>query len=205
MNKFEKTLEELKEIFPDLKEILAVILFGSVARGDYSLRHSDIDLFIILKNKKLTSKLTEKIEALLIPIASKNGVKLHIEYQPQEIKDEDRSLIEKMIEEGKVIYSRSLIIFPTKKIGLKQYIIYDYSSDKPAVRTRISQILRGKKSWYKKNGKKVVKEYRGIADDRNIILVGKGSVMVVKEKQEEITDLFNDMGINYKTKKIVYA
>jgi predicted nucleotidyltransferase len=205
MNKFEKTIGELKPLFPEIKEILVVILYGSVSRGDYSLRHSDLDILIILDKKKPSDRIFKKINDLILKVGSKNGVQIHIEFQSKDIREEDYSLIEKMIEEGKILYSRSLFILSTNMIGLKQYIIYDYSSDKPAVRTRISQILRGKKSWYKKEGKKIVKEYKGIADDKKIILIGKGSIMVEKEKQKEITGLFDDMGINYKTKKIVYA
>ena len=205
MNKFEKTLQELKKEFVEIKEIAVVILYGSIARGDYSLRHSDLDLFMILSKDEVTEKIRDKINDQLLPLGSKNGVKIHIEYQGARIKDEDQSLVEKMIEEGKVIYSNAFIVFPTGKIGLKQYVIYEFSSNEPKVKTRISQILRGRKSWYFKGDKKVVKKYKGIADDKGIILLGRGSLMVVKDKQDNILSMFERLGVDYKIKKIVYA
>jgi predicted nucleotidyltransferase len=203
MNKFEKTLGELEEKFIEIKEISIVILYGSIARGDYSLRHSDMDLFIILN--KINEKIISRINDKLLPIGSRNGVKVHIEYQGMKIKEKDHTLIEKMIEEGNVIYSNAFMVFPTDKIGLKQYIVYEFSSDKPAIKTRISQILHGRKSWYFKDKKKIVKTYKGIADNKEIILVGKGAVMVSKDKQKDIISMFERLGVEYKIKKIVYG
>lgn len=205
MDKFKKTLDELNRKFTEIKEIAIAILYGSVARGNYSLRHSDLDLFLILNKKEATEAVKNKINDKIMPIGSRNGVKIHIEYQGSNIKGEDQTLIEKMIEEGKVIYSKAFMIFPTDKIGLKQYIIYEFHSDKPQIKTRIAQILRGRKSWYFKNKKKIVKSYKGIADDKNIILIGKGAVMVAKDKQKDMVEMFERLGIDYKIKKIIYA
>ena len=47
-------------VFPKIKEILVVFVYGSVARGDHSQRHSDLDLFVILKRKKVTEKIKSK-------------------------------------------------------------------------------------------------------------------------------------------------
>ncbi|MAG08690.1 hypothetical protein CMO89_04400 [Candidatus Woesearchaeota archaeon] len=205
MNKFEKTLEELKKKFFKIKDISIVILYGSVARGNYSLRHSDLDLFIILNRRESNEKIVGKINDQLLPLGSRNGVKVHIEYQGSKINDEDKTLIEKMIEEGKVIYSNAFMIFPIDKIGLEQYIIYEFSSKEPKIKTRISQIFHGRKSWYRKGKKKIIKEYEGIADDKDIILLGKGAVMVAKSEQEEIVNMFERLGVDYKIKKIVYG
>ncbi len=205
MNKFEKTLKELKNKFIEIKEIAIVILYGSVARGDYSLRHSDMDLFIILNKKEVNEKIISKVNDQLLPIGSRNGVKIHIEYQGMKIKGKDHTLIEKMIEEGKVIYSNAFMVFPTGRIGLQQYIVYEFSSDKPAIKTRISQILHGRKSWYFKDKKKIVKTYKGIADNKEIILMGRGAVMVSKDRQKDIVDMFERLGADYRIKKIVYG
>ena len=205
MNKFEKTLEELKKEFPEIKEIAVVILYGSVARGDYSLRHSDLDLFVVLNKREVTEKIKNKINDQLLPIGSRNGVKIQIEYQGMKIKDEDQTLIEKMIEEGEIIYSNSFMIFQTEKVGLRQYIIYEFFSPELKIKTRISQILHGRKSWYMKGKKKIVKTYNGIADNKDIILIGKGAVMVSKDKQKDIINMFERVGAEYKIKNIVYG
>ena len=51
MNKFEETISALKGEFTKEKNILVVYLYGSVARGDFSERHSDMDLFIIINRR----------------------------------------------------------------------------------------------------------------------------------------------------------
>lgn len=203
-NKFEKAIENLKvNVLPKLDEILVVFLYGSVARGDYSLRHSDLDLFIVLKKKRVTEKTKEKLDNKIIPGGYQFGVKIHPEYQGTETRGEDRTLIQKMIEEGKIIYSSGMFSFNFEQIGLKQFIIYEYSVGKG--KTMFSKILHGRKSWYYKGKKKVVKEYEGIINGEEIIGLGKGVLMVVKEKEKELKKNFEKFGIDYKFKKMVYS
>jgi len=205
MSKFDATLDELKTKFSEIKNILVVFVYGSVARGDHSERHSDLDLFIIINKKKVDEKLKDKINHLLWPVGSKNGVKVHIEYQGLVIDDEDKSLVEKMIEEGKVVYSSGVFVFDGKQIGLKQYIIYSMKAQDNNTKTRLSQILHGRKSWYYNGKKKIVKEYDGLIDNEDIIDVGKGSLMVVNDKRKDIEKMFNDLRVEFKIIKIVYG
>lgn len=205
MNKFDKTIEELKTKFFNIKDVLAVFLYGSVARGDYSVRHSDLDIFIILNKKKITEKVQDKINHLLWSLGSKNGVKIHTEYQGLKIRVQDKTLFEKIIEEGKLIYSKVFIITPAEKLGLKQFAIYSYKAKDQKTKTRLSQILHGNRSWYYKGKKKIIKEYNGLIDNETIIAVGKGAVMVRQEKRKDIENSFERLNIEYHIKKIVYA
>jgi len=204
---FESALEELKLVFPKVKGILIVILYGSVARGDFSRRHSDLDLLVVLneEKKKEMKRLKKKIKDLVRSVCVKWGVRAHLEFQGTDIRNEDRTLLEKIIEEGKVIYSSGVWFFNNQLIGLKQYIIYSFSAKNSDKRTLFSKTLHGKKSWYYKGKKKVVKEYPGIIDDENIILIGKGGLLVSKEKQNDIEITFQKFSVDYKIKKIVYA
>ncbi len=183
MNKFEITLQKLNEIFPNINEILIVFLFGSVARGDFSLRHSDLDLFIVVKKKKITEELKEKLDATIIPVGLREGVKIQTEYQGLDITDEDRTLVRKMIQEGKIIYSTGVFTFDYQQVGLQQYIIYDFSLKKAVRATMFSKVLHGRKSWYWKGKEKIVKEYPGIIEGREIIELGKGTIMVSKQRE----------------------
>lgn len=174
---FESALNELSLVFPKLKEILIVILYGSVARGDFSRRHSDLDLLIVLKTKKTNEAIVNKIRSLIRQVCVKYGVRAHPEFQGYIIRDEDKSLLRKMIEEGKVIYSSGNWFFDNQLIGLKQYLMYTFSTKSSKRKTLFSKILHGKKSWYYKGKEKIVKKYPGIIDDRSIILIGRGGVV----------------------------
>lgn len=203
-NKFELTIELLQNTFLQIKEIVIVYAYGSVARGDYSLRHSDLDLFIILK-KERNKRLEEKMTNILIPIGLRFGVQIQIEYMGKIIKEEDHSLLRKMIEEGKPIYASGSFVIDGLQLGLRQFLIYSYSLKNNKKKSYFSKILHGRKSWYYTKGKKIVKEYQGIIDDRDIIEMGRGTIMIAKEKQKDILHLFQEFEVDFHLKKIVYA
>ena len=54
---FNSLMNSLKKELIKIEEISAVVLFGSYARGDYSLRHSDIDIMIFIDKDKKDLKL----------------------------------------------------------------------------------------------------------------------------------------------------
>ncbi|MEM4523385.1 MAG: nucleotidyltransferase domain-containing protein, partial [Nitrososphaeria archaeon] len=49
--KLEYDLNNLVETISSIKEVLAIILFGSIARGDYD-EYSDYDILVIFKDKE---------------------------------------------------------------------------------------------------------------------------------------------------------
>ena len=202
---FESAIEDVKLVFSEFEEVLVVILYGSVARGDFSRRHSDLDLLIIISKKKFNESLKKRIEEKISQICLKHAVRAHLEFQGPVIKDEEKTLLEKMIEEGKVSYSSGVWFFDNKMIGLKQYLLYSFSAINSDTRTLFSKTLHGKKSWYYNGKNKVVKEYTGIANNENIILIGRGGLLVSKEKKADIEGIFQRFKIDYKIKKIVYA
>ena len=152
---FENAIEELKLEFPKFKEILMVVLFGSVARGDFSRRHSDLDLLVIINKKTIGKKIQEEIKNKASEICIKFGVRSHIEFQGLNINTDDKSLLRKMIEEGKVIYSRGAWFIEDNILGLKQYVIYSFSTKKSKKGTTFSKALHGKRSWYYKGKEKL--------------------------------------------------
>ena len=203
-NKFDSTISLLQEKFSNLKEIEIVYLYGSVARGDYSLRHSDLDLLIILSCNS-NKKLEERIRNLLIPVGLKLGVKIQIEFVGKKITLEDHSLLRKMIEEGKVLYAQGTFVFDHLQLGLRQFIIYSYSLKKSSRKSYFSKVLHGRKSWYYNNGKKIVKEYPGIIDNTTIIDLGRGALMIAKEKQKDIVRVFEQFEVEFHINRIVYG
>ncbi|MEK6921615.1 MAG: nucleotidyltransferase domain-containing protein [Nanoarchaeota archaeon] len=206
-NKFDITLSALQEKFSFHKEIKVVYLYGSVARGDYSLRHSDLDLLVVLSCNS-NKKIEEKIENTLVPLGLKESVKIQIEFVGKNITEEDHSLLRKVIEEGKVLYARGTIVFDHLQLGLHQFIVYSYSLKQSTQKSYFSKVLHGRKSWYydgKKKGKKVIKEYPGIIDNNSIFELGRGALLVSKERQKDILRVFEQFGVVYEIKRIVYG
>jgi len=62
-----------------------------------------------------------------------------------------------------------------------------------------------RRRYYFKNKEKVVKEYKGLIDKKNIIELGKGTLMVSKEKQKDLVHIFENFGVKYEFKRLVYA
>jgi len=200
-----KAVDEFVEEMPDFKEVIAVFLYGSLARKEYSRRHSDIDLLIAINKKKISSALSDRIEKRISAINAKYKVRIHAEYQPLNIIEEDRSLLRKIIEEGKLIYSSGIFVLGKEQLGLKAYYVFTFSAKERSKQTRLSQILHGRKSWYYKGKNKIVKSYPGIIDEKSVIELGKGCIMVSADKRVHIEQMLDRMGINYKMKKIIYG
>ncbi|MFH1637349.1 MAG: nucleotidyltransferase domain-containing protein [Candidatus Woesearchaeota archaeon] len=190
---------------PNFKDVIIVFLYGSLARKEYSKRHSDIDLLIVVNKKKVPSSLIDKIEDLVSRINAKLRVRIQPEFQAISISKEDGSLLRKMLEEGEVVYASGMFVLGNGQLGLKAYYIFTFNVKDRVKQTRLSQILHGRKSWYYKGKEKVVKTYPGIIDETEIIGVGKGGVMVSREKREYVEQMLKAFGAEYRIKKIVYA
>jgi predicted nucleotidyltransferase len=99
------TLRDLKEkLVNELGDKLdSLILYGSVARGDFG-PESDIDVLIIIENKELDDKFSD----LRYDIDVKNGtVTTFIVYTPVEIENKVKQgfpFINNVLREGKIIY-----------------------------------------------------------------------------------------------------
>lgn len=201
LDKFQISLKEIKTKLKQFKEIKRVVLYGSVARGDYSLRHSDLDIFIFLFQKKPLEKTKDKIFKVLSKIGLKNGVKIQPEFQGEIIEEKDHTLLVKLIEEGKVIIDNE------KKekafFGLKTYYIYEYNSSKSPQPSLFSKIINGKKVSYFKKGKKVTKSYKGIVDGKRIIKIGN-ALIVEKKEDPYMQILFDRFKIEATFKKMIF-
>ncbi len=201
-NNYDIVIGFLQNEFSHIKNIAAVYLYGSVARGDFSARHSDMDIVVFLK--KRTRALEENINKKIIPLGLKYGVKIHAEYIGK-IKEEDRSLLRKILEEGKQIYAADSFFIEGKNLGLRQFLIYSYSLVGNARKSHFSKIMHGRKSWYFNKGKKIIKQYNGIIDNKDIFEAGRGAIMVAKERQKDVLRLFQEYKVEFVLKKIVYG
>lgn len=191
MNKVEEAVVEIKKRLLRVKEVFAVILYGSVARGDYSIRHSDIDILIVLEDTKAKNKINKIIDDINI----KCRTKIHPEYQTKEIKREDQTLLCKMFEEGRILFSKGFWFMDKKQLGLDAIRLYrfDTSSIDKISRVMFSRALHGREG------------YKGLIDSVSIIDAGKGGLLVKKNMFREIEQIFERFKIKYKVIKTVYG
>jgi len=191
MNKIEAAVLELKEKLSKIDSVFAVILYGSVARGDYSLRHSDIDILVILNQMKERKNL----EKIIQEVGIKHRVKIHPEYQGLNVKQEDQTLLCKMFEEGKVLFSHGIWFVGNKSLGLEAYRLYRFDTGQinKVNRVMFSRALHGRKGL------------KGMIDGVFIIDSGRGGLFVRKEKFKDVEDFFDRFKVKYKIIKTFYG
>ena len=191
MNKIEKAVIEIKKQLYKNKNIFAVILYGSVSRGDYSIRHSDIDLLVVLNEVKDKSRVDKIINDLYI----RHRVKIHPEYQGGDIKNEDQTLLCKMFEEGKILFSKGFWFVSKKQLGLESFRLYNFDTSQidKISRVMFSRALHGREGS------------NGLIDNISIIDSGKGGLLVRKNMFKEIEMFFDRFKVKYKVIKTVYG
>ena len=101
----DEILKEISEKVPELdKEVVEIILFGSVARGDFSPL-SDLDLLIITKDRLRTKKLFSKFAKRLY---LKTGVIFSTKYlTPNEFEKAIDPFYQIIKEEGKILWKKA--------------------------------------------------------------------------------------------------
>lgn len=189
---FEEIVIKIKRDMHKIKKINAVVLFGSFARGDYSARHSDIDIMIFLDEEKKDSKLEEKILNKIINLNLGKLISVHTLFQYKRVKTEDAGLLLTIAEEGRTLLSRKSIVISKDILGLKSIylIIFDSKDVDQVMKNKLQRFLHG----YIVKGKK----YNGIVDNEKVISAGKAAIIVPKELLDKILLFADSIGIKAK-------
>ena len=146
-------VEKLLRVAPP--SLSAVILFGSLARGNFH-KASDIDILLVYDEENPRKHLQEVAKVI-------SELKPHREIRPvfTNLKDLDPSLLREVLKEGIVLFGK-LILTPDN-IGLRPYKVfsYDLRSSSSTVKTRVARLIYGYVSE-KKVGEKIKRyEYKG--------------------------------------------
>ena len=102
---YKLTLKDLKErLVRELGDKLdSLILYGSVARGDYG-RESDIDILVILEDKKLEDKISDIRYDVDIKNNTVTTFFICTPHEIEKIIQQGFPFINNVVKEGKVIY-----------------------------------------------------------------------------------------------------
>lgn len=179
----------LKKVTNALKDqdcVLGILLYGSFARGDFGPR-SDIDIFIIISNKIYLNKTND----ILASLETKRPLQPVIRAL-SELEKSDNILLQKIFQEGKLIYWNSLIDLPAYTIlKIKPYTIFTFELIKHTQNTKnkFNYLLYGKKLdglIYKLGGKKL----------------SSSCVQVPFDKHKDILKVFNKFNIKHNSSDI---
>lgn len=104
-----------------IKDLKAIILYGSFARGDYGPR-SDIDLMLITTKKETMEELQDEIIALELERSIQPVIRTE-----KELAETDTGLLQNLFLEGKLLFLREpLDINVSALLHLKPFLIYTF-------------------------------------------------------------------------------
>ncbi len=194
----EEFLEAVKKKLFKMKEIEAVVLFGSFAREDYSLRHSDLDLMIFLDRLDRDSALEQQIKKKMITLGLGKEISPHVLFQCKKLREEDNSLLVTIAREGQVLFTKKTIIISKNIVGLLPYnlVRFDTTGCRSVVKNRLQRFLYG----YTMNKKR----YQGIIDEEKVFSAGKSAILAPEELQKKILLFAQKIGVRVEIKGRFY-
>ncbi len=195
---YEELIEAIKIELSKIEEINGVVLFGSFARGDYSFRHSDIDIMIFLDETKKNQKLEENILKIVTKLQLGKDLSFHTLFQYRKIEEEDQSLMLTISNEGKVLFAKNTLVISNNLLGLKNYYLIKFDTAKVSAlaKNKLQRFLHG----YSINKKK----YLGIIDEDKVLSAGRGAIIVSEEDLKPVLIFAQKIGVKAIQKAKVY-
>lgn len=179
----------LKEKITEIDGIGAIILFGSIVRGEGSPK-SDIDIMVVpIKPEKLKAL---KVEVLKVLKEIEDEHKLKASFSLMIYSgEEDPYFIWETISDGVVIHINTEMVIQSIK-SIKPYALISYSY-----------------SGLEDNNKKKIQRFifeskKGLQIDKNnkIVYISPGVLLLSLEKSKIVTKFFDELQVRYSLMKI---
>lgn len=176
-----------------IEDIKAIVLYGSIARGEYTSR-SDIDLFILTTEKGTQRIVQDKI----IQLESEIGRNIQPTIRTAvELQKTDTGLLQNIFQEGKVLYLREPVDIPSAiLLQQKPYLIYSFqlNSLRQKDKARFNrQLYQQTKKGYK---------YKGLLQEIGGQKLSAGCIMIPQIVKAKIEKFFKKSKIKYTQLKI---
>jgi predicted nucleotidyltransferase len=184
----ERHISDLNKIVDTLSKIhgvIGVILFGSLARGDYDA-YSDYDLLVLFEDKVL---MWQNWDELFLALGN---LKMHLHVIPQTLEELEVAnpvFLQEIFTNGKILFAKTpLEVFP-KPVQLKTFclIIYDMSKISYKEKMKVTYLL------YRKEGTGIVAKVGGVK-------LKEGCLLVPNNTCNEIVDKLTAIGV--RTRKL---
>ena len=77
-------------------------------------------------------------------------------------------------------------------------VSYNLSGLSPSVKTKVSQMVYGKKSIKKVNDKKYVYDYKGLKDKEGVSLISESTLLMPREMVDSFIAFLDENNVQYK-------
>ena len=179
----------LKERFSEVTDIGAVILFGSIVRGDATSK-SDIDIMIVPMEDADIQMLNKEVSRILRSVETAHG--LQINFSPIIYKgDEDSYFLWEVVKDGSVLFVRpEMVVSPIANMSPHALISYSFSGLNDQTKKKIQRFL-----FESKHGANIDKKNK-------MVYIAPGVILIALEKSKEIILLFESNNVNYTLVKL---
>ncbi|MBI2669304.1 nucleotidyltransferase domain-containing protein [Candidatus Woesearchaeota archaeon] len=192
--KFREIVFELAQELSTIESVVAIILFGSVARGEADSR-SDLDILLVLEKKGAKKELNQ----ILMKIGRKYNLTIQSILTDRQFSGLDPNFIENVMKEGIVLYGTRLEV-QAGKLRLEPYslIQYDTTNCPQGMRTRLTRILYGHMTEKEYKRKKYTSKSIGLVQKYNGWKAGMAVIIVPFRRAGIFTKLLKDTNVQYK-------
>jgi predicted nucleotidyltransferase len=188
-----RILKKIAKEISKIEDVKAVILYGSLARGEFTSR-SDVDLFILTTEDKTQKEIQDKV----IELESEIGRNI----QPTirtivELQKTDTGLLQNIFQEGKILYLREPSDIPSAiLLQQKPYLIYSF---------QISSLLQKEKARFNRQLYEQTRKeykYKGLLQEIGGQRLSAGCVMIPYEQKEKIEKFFKKFKVKFEQLKV---
>lgn len=189
-----KILKRIVKGLSKIDDILGIILYGSLARGEATSR-SDIDLLVLITEKKVTIKVEEEVIRLEKEIGRTIQPTIRVLKQ---LEKTDSGLIQNIFQEGKILYLREPVgISSSLLLEKKPYSIYTF---------KIGNLSQNKKAKFNNDLYRRTKgkyNYEGLLKQAGGEKLSSGCILVPYAKTQRIEKFFRKFKIKFTSFKIL--
>ena len=188
-----RILKKIAKELSRIEDVKAVILYGSLARGEFTSR-SDIDLFILTTDDKTQKQVQDKV----IELESEIGRNIQPTIRTiAELQKTDTGLLQNIFQEGKILYLREPSDIPSAiLLQQKPFLIYSFqiSSLPQKDKARFNrQLYEQTRKGYK---------YKGLLQEIGGQKLSAGCIMIPHMQKEAIEKFFKKFKVKFEQLKV---
>ena len=188
-----KILKKIVKELSLIEDIKAVVLYGSLARGEYTSR-SDIDLFILTTENKTQKEIQEKV----IQLESEIGRNIQPTIRTiAELQKTDTGLLQNIFQEGKVLFLREPADIPSAiLLQQKPYLIYTFQISSLHQKDKV----RFNRQFYEQTRKGY--KYKGLLQVIDGQKLSAGCVIIPQTEKAKVEKFFKKFKVKYEQLKV---
>jgi len=188
-----RILKKIAKELSKIEDVKAVILYGSLARGEFTSR-SDIDLFILTTDNKTRKEVQDEI----IELESEIGRNI----QPTvrtivELQKTDTGLLQNIFQEGKILYLREPSDIPSAVLlQQKPFLIYTF---------QISSLSQKDKARFNRQLYEQIRKgykYKGLLQELDGQRLSSGCIMIPHMQKDNIEKFFRKFKVQFNQLKV---